>query len=91
MRWSHNGRELFYLTRAPDRALMSVDIQTTPALHIGEPREIAKRLFGTTWDQAPDGKRFLVEEAPGSQQDSRVMVGVSDWFEELRQRVPVKH
>lgn len=91
VRWSHNGRELFYLTRAPDRALMSVDIQTTPVLHMGEPRDIARRLFGTTWDPAPDGKRFLMEESPGSQQESRVMVGVSNWFDELSQRVPVKH
>ncbi|HYL39222.1 MAG TPA: protein kinase [Bryobacteraceae bacterium] len=90
VRWSHSGRELLYLTRSPDRAAMSVDIQTAPVLHVGLPREISKRPFGTTWDPAPDGKRFLIEEPPGAQQFSRVMVGVSDWFEELRARVPLK-
>ena len=91
VRWSHNGRQLFYLTRSPDRTLMSVDIQTAPTLHVGLPREMIKRSFGTSWDPAPDGKRFLIEEPPGALRDSRVMVGVNDWFEELRQRVPVKH
>ncbi|MGD0438334.1 MAG: protein kinase, partial [Bryobacteraceae bacterium] len=55
VRWAHNGRELLYLSRPPDRALMSVGFQASPALHIGLPRQLAKRTFGTTFDPTPDG------------------------------------
>jgi hypothetical protein len=41
---------------------------------------------------SPDGKRFLVEQSAASAAGStgRRMIGVNDWFEELKRRVPVK-
>ena len=69
---------------------MAVDFQTTPRLHIGLPQVVAKTTFGTTWDPAPDGKHLLVEMTSGSTEGARVMHGISDWFEELNRRVPVK-
>jgi serine/threonine-protein kinase len=90
-RWARSGREIFY--QSPTNAgLMAVDVQTVPALRLGLPRELTKTLFGTTWDAAPDGKRFLVEQNPALAAGSfgRSMIGVNDWFEELKRRVPVK-
>jgi Tol biopolymer transport system component len=88
VRWSHNGRELFYMLRNGLGALMAVDFQGTPQLHIGLPRVLAKTVFGTTWDPAPDGQHLLVELMGGTGQSTRVLHGISDWFEELARRVP---
>ena len=76
--------------RGGEPALMAVDVQTTPAFHAGLPRALVKSYFGTTWDPAPDGKRFLIEQNPGTETSGRRMDGVGDWFEELSRRVPVK-
>ena len=90
-RWARSGREIFYRGASGD-GLMAVDVQTAPALRLGLPRELTKTRFGTTWDPAPDGKRFLVEQNAFLAADSigRRMIGVNDWFEELKRRVPIK-
>jgi Tol biopolymer transport system component len=85
VRWSRNGRELFYRSEA---GLMAMDIQTSPRLRIGLPKVISKLGLGYTWDTAPDGQHFLVEALTESGLAGRLQ-GVSDWFEELRRRVPV--
>ena len=90
VRWSHDGRELFYMIRNGQGGLMAVDFQTKPQLHIGLPLAVAKTSFGTTWDPAPDGKHLLVELVAGAGQGGRVMHGISDWFDELSRRVPPK-
>ncbi len=70
VRWSRDGRELFYISS--DQRLISVPVKTSPALELG----LATPLFslqrdrgvpsaldnGTTsvFDVSPDGKRFLV-------------------------------
>jgi dipeptidyl aminopeptidase/acylaminoacyl peptidase len=84
-RWSHSGRELFYWT--PTRsALMAADIQATSVFRAGLPHEVFKMFSGSTWDVAPDGKRFLVELfATGT---SLRLETVVNWFDELRRRVP---
>ncbi|MGO9258275.1 MAG: hypothetical protein ACLQU1_18460 [Bryobacteraceae bacterium] len=84
-RWSKNGRELFYRDGAN---VMSVDVQTTPQFHAGIPSRLFAQRGGTTWDVAPDGKRFLLEQIPTVVSGSSEMVGVENWFEELRRRVP---
>jgi len=85
IRWSRNGRELFYRS---DAGLMAVDIQTSPQVRIGLPKVISRLGLGSTWDTAPDGRHFLVELLRGGDLGGRLQ-GVSDWFEELRRRVPV--
>ena len=67
LRWSSDGRELFYLST--DRRLISVPIRTTPTLQIGSPTELFPlkengwlTAFGNAdscFDVSPDGKRFL--------------------------------
>lgn len=50
---------------------------------------------GTPWDISPDGKRFLMikppEAAPSTESAERPkIIIVTNWFEELKQRVPGK-
>jgi Tol biopolymer transport system component len=85
-RWSSSGRELFY--REPARnQLMAVDIRTSPAFVAGRPRALFE-LRTTTWDVAPDGKRFLVLRGPETPLPGVRLEVVVNWFEELRRRVP---
>jgi serine/threonine-protein kinase len=90
VRWGHNGKELYYRLISGEGAIMEVDIQTSPQLHLGLPKAITKGVFGTTFDTAPDGKKFLVELVGGADPGGRRMVGIDNWFEELKRRVPVK-
>jgi len=50
-----------------------------------------KALSGTTWDVAPDGKRFLVETPISATDGGNLMEVVVNWFDELNRRVPTKH
>ena len=90
VRWARNGRELFYRVVMGEGALVAVDVQTGPQLHLGLPKVLTKGVFGTTFDAAPDGKRFLVELIGSTDPGGRRMVGIDNWFEELKRRVPVK-
>jgi Tol biopolymer transport system component len=86
-RWSKNGRELFYWDGTRSKA-MAVDVETTPQFRVGIPNQLFAHFGRTTWDVAPDGKRFLFEQDPSLESGVREMAGVVDWFEELRRRVP---
>ena len=90
VRWAHNGRELYYRVVMGEGAVVGVDFQTSPQLHLGLPKVLATGVFGTTFDAAPDGKRFLVELLGSTDPGGRRMVGIDNWFEELKRRVPVK-
>jgi Tol biopolymer transport system component len=87
-RWSKDGRELFYWARIPVAKLMTVDVVTAPDFRAGTPRELFRQPSTTTWDITPDRNRFLVElstRATGS-----TLAIVTNWFEELRRRVPAR-
>jgi Tol biopolymer transport system component len=87
-RWSRTGRELLYWATLPTTRLTSVAIPPGQALSPGAPRELFQLLVGTTWDVTPDPDRFLVElPLSGS---GTIFAAVTDWFEELRRRAPVK-
>jgi serine/threonine-protein kinase len=102
-RWSPNGRELFY--RSVD-ATMAVEVETEPTFKRGNPKILFRgahwsaaiqKITLTAWDIHPDGKRFLMIKPPGSAAAAptatvpRPKINiVVNWFEELKQRVPVK-
>jgi eukaryotic-like serine/threonine-protein kinase len=90
-RWSHDGRELFYWSGQGTAELMSVEIQTAPTFRAGLPQSLFHLAAGTTWDVAPDAKRFLVELVPGAEEGGRRLEAVDNWFDELRLRAPAKH
>ena len=101
--WSPDGRELFY--RSGD-ATMAVEVETEPTFKPGNPKILFKgtyfsdalyRLTALHGTSSPDGKRFLMIKPPASTRRSarsgwstqKINI-VVNWFEELKQRVPVK-
>jgi serine/threonine protein kinase len=80
-RWSPDGRELFYLA-ANDEALMVVDVQTNAGFRASPPRVLLPSAG--PFDVDPTGERFLVltSEKPGE------LHLVTNWFRELREKVP---
>ena len=89
-RWTRNGRELLYWTASPGNAgLMSVAVETTPTFTPAAPRELFRYAPGTTWDVAPDGEHFLVEQTAAIGTGA-VFAFVTNWFDELRRRAPVR-
>ena len=92
--WNPNGRELFY--RSGER-MMAVDIATQPGFTAGKPRMLFKGQYVPTattpanYDVSPDGQRFLMlksDEQTSSSAATQIVV-VQNWFEELKQKVPV--
>jgi len=93
--WSPDGREIFY--RKGD-ATMVVRVEAEPTFNPGKPTVLFSAPFYsamggmTPWDISPDGKRFLMlkEAKPIAIEVPRKINVVINWFEELKQRVPVK-
>jgi Tol biopolymer transport system component len=84
LRWSRDGREIFYMT--PGGSFVSAPVRTSPALEIGRPTplfSISERLgrpggASHSWqafDVSPDGQRFLaiVPEVIGEEQPLTVV------------------
>jgi serine/threonine protein kinase/Tol biopolymer transport system component len=99
--WAPNGRELFYFGE-DDGSVTSVAVETAPVFKPATPGKLFSRnpylgggsTPGTPWDIHPDGKRFLMMKLPGAAPSAaggpRKISIVLNWFEELKQRAPVK-
>jgi hypothetical protein len=94
-RWRNDGRELFF--RSGDRTtfkMMAMDIEPGASLRAGTPRLLFAGDYGLNsgYDVTPDGQRFLmVKSSPSTQQvPPNQLTFVVNWFEELKQRVPMK-
>ena len=97
--WAPDGRELFY--RSGDK-YMGVSIKTEPTFSVEIPKVLfqgtyvipASSVF-SNWDISPDGKRFLMIKPPAAAGSESTLAGlrkiniVLNWFEELKERVPV--
>jgi serine/threonine-protein kinase len=96
--WSPNGRELFYLS---SDSVMAVSVETGPTFSLGTPKTLFRSTYvssspssGPPWDISPDGKRFLMMKEvvstakPAAEAPLKINI-VLNWFEELKQRVPV--
>jgi hypothetical protein len=75
---------------------MTVDIPAGPVLRAGRPQALFKLtgpmptpMVGAWFSVTPDPKRFLVERMPGGAATSTFTI-ITDWFDDLRRRVPVK-
>jgi serine/threonine-protein kinase len=96
--WAHSGRELFYLDAT--NVLMAVPVRTTPTFSAGNPAKVFETRYlvpnnGRTYDVSPDGQRFVMIKDTAADDRERGgappnIVVVLNWFEELKQRVPVK-
>ena len=101
--WAPNGRELLYMS---GDTMMAVDIETETTFKADVPRKLFEGNFyyylfsSGMWDIHPDGKRFLMIKPTETTEDEstdestaetpRKIIIVTNWFEELKQRVPVK-
>jgi Tol biopolymer transport system component len=89
--WSPDGRELFY--RNGD-SVMVVAVHTEPTFKPGKAESLFQGKYASSWDINPDGKRFImmkeVESNTSEAGGPRKINIVLNWFEELKQRVPVK-
>ncbi len=94
------GREIFFLC---GQRFMAVEVTTSPALQVGRPVEIVAGLPRASrdaiaeeqqsWDVTADGQRLIIiqpDDAEGPDAVTQRGLGfVLNWFEELKQRVPV--
>jgi Tol biopolymer transport system component len=99
--WRKDGRELYYLESASGEAasiirVMAVSVTTTPTLSASAPHKLFEGPFRVdgpfrSYDVTADGRRFLLVRA-AELTPARIteMVLVQNWFEELKDRVPVK-
>jgi Tol biopolymer transport system component len=96
--WSPDGKELFYIVEG---AYMAVPVEMEPIFKPGNPEVLFRGGYiagfgeGTPWDIHPDGKRFLMMKQAGTPASAEAasqpkIVIVTNWFEELKQRVPVE-
>ena len=95
-KWSRNGKELFY--RTVDSKIMAVTYTASgESFHGDKPQlwsmgQFIDRGVGNySFDLHPDGKRFAVLKAPGTEQNAAVnkISFVFNFFDELRSKFPV--
>ena len=95
--WARNGRELFFISGAPDSMMMSVPVETTPSFTQGTPVPLFPAggylaNVARNFDISRDGTRFLMiksvsSTAPGTRPS---LVVVSHWFDEVRPKMGSK-
>jgi serine/threonine protein kinase len=102
--WSPDGRELFYrnddaVMAVSVKAEPNFSLETPKLLFRGTYASYAAKVIGqlenNPWDIHPDGKRFLMmKPSERTEEESitnppRKIIVVTNWFEELKERVPV--
>ena len=92
--WSRDGGELFYLQPGPELISVSLDTGEADQPFTYGDREVVMewpyfaRLPGRSYDASPDGQRFLaVTSEAGAGEGATQVHLVTNWFEELRQRM----
>jgi serine/threonine protein kinase len=90
--WNPKGRELFYRS---GNKMMAVDISAQPGFEAGKPKVLFEGPYLPTpltfpnYDVSPDGQRFLMLKPEQAQAPTQISV-VMNWFEELKQKVPIE-
>jgi Tol biopolymer transport system component/tRNA A-37 threonylcarbamoyl transferase component Bud32 len=98
--WSADGRELFYTASMVSGQMAVARVATQPVVTFGTPEQFPARVTADrlsneprAYDVLPDGRFIGLTSVPGtnpqSSQGFQLRV-VLNWFEELKQRVPVK-
>jgi serine/threonine-protein kinase len=91
--WSPSGSELFY---REGKKMMVSDIKPAPSFSAAKPRVLFEGEYEgplasrPNFDISPDGKRFLMLQAVDHGQSSAEIKIVSNWFDEIKRRIPEK-
>ena len=56
---------------------------------MGTPTKLFEGQFMSAFDVTPDGEQFIMVEQVKSENNTRQINIVLNWFEELKERVPV--
>jgi serine/threonine-protein kinase len=94
--WGKNAnlRELFYVD--DEGYVATASIQTTPSFSVGRRTRLLQTPYfgaatrGAVFDVTRDDQRFVMIKGDESGGISTKLVAVTNWFEELKQRVPSK-
>jgi Tol biopolymer transport system component len=91
--WAPSGRELFF---RKGNQILSVLVQAERTLTVSTPRVLFEdasypldAVGNANYDVFPDGQRLVIVQGSATAPEPRVVL-VLNWFEELKQRVPVK-
>jgi Tol biopolymer transport system component len=91
--WNPNGRELFYRS---GNKMMAVDVTMQPNFSASKPKmlfegqDLPAPVTYPNYDVGPDGQRFLMLKPTKQAQAAPTQINVVlNWFEELKQKVPV--
>ena len=91
--WSRNGDELFYIEPGNPAHMVTVSIVFDPKFNFGTPERLFDWQYmynaqyqGRMYDVSRDAKHFLMIKQG---QFSPQIIIVTNWFEELKEKVPV--
>jgi hypothetical protein len=96
--WSPKGNELFYRSGDRREKMMAVNVQLQPTFSAGRPRllfegyatNLPSGAGGPNYSISTDGQRFLMLQPVEGQQAALTQINVvTNWFEELKRRVPI--
>jgi Tol biopolymer transport system component len=94
--WSPDGRQIIYTDVSGKASLVAVDVRTQPSFTVGKPTPLPIDGFvqrgGRPYDVMPDGRQFIVMLPPSETKTGGTLEinVVLNWFQDLKQRVPVK-
>jgi Tol biopolymer transport system component len=91
-RWSHDGRELFFIDES--RSMVAAPIASGETLVIGEPKRLfdasAFNLTSVQYDVAPDGRFLMIRSIGAASARPSELVWVENFFQELASRTKPK-
>jgi len=95
-KWSRNGKELFYRTTTESKIMVVTYTASGDSFHADKPQLWSPGQFTDragdriNFDLHPDGKRFAVLKAPGTEQAAAVnkVSFILNFFDEIRSKVP---
>jgi Tol biopolymer transport system component len=91
--WARSGRELFF--RSGSEMMVSDIVASSASFKASRPRVLFRAPFAANatyadYDVSPDGQHFVMLNS-GEQEGASGQIGVLiNWFEELKQRVPMR-
>jgi len=101
--WSPTGKDIFYAGTGAQQRLMVVPYSTVggntfkpekprPWSEVGFSSSAPITYYGPGFDMHPDGKRFVVAPAasPAGNQPQSQLVFIFNFFDDLRQRAPLR-